>query len=176
MDQGTAAPRSLPQISSSRLDASFVYMGKFADFHSRVALKKYVKANYKISAADAMFDSLFNRALKAGVDKGVFAQPKGTCRTSKPHVRPLLTRPQEALEEPSSPRRSPSLLLSLPPRSQRLRKNLPLRRPPQRQLLPSPRLPQSPRPLLSPRLLLSQRPRPRQRLHQSQRRRLHQKL
>jgi len=26
-----------------------------------------------------MFDSLFNRALKAGVEKGVFAQPKGTC-------------------------------------------------------------------------------------------------
>ena len=24
-----------------------------------------------------MFDSLFNRALKAGVDKGVFEQPKG---------------------------------------------------------------------------------------------------
>ena len=48
---------------------------------SRSALKKYVKANNKISA-DAMFDSLFNRALRAGVEKGVFAQPKGTCRVS----------------------------------------------------------------------------------------------
>jgi histone H1/5 len=46
---------------------------------SRIALKKYVKANNKISANDNMFDSLFNRALKSGVEKGVFAQPKGTC-------------------------------------------------------------------------------------------------
>ncbi|PMD67004.1 uncharacterized protein K444DRAFT_516030, partial [Hyaloscypha bicolor E] len=46
---------------------------------SRIALKKYVKANNKISASDSMFDSLFNRALKSGVEKGVFAQPKGTC-------------------------------------------------------------------------------------------------
>jgi histone H1/5 len=49
---------------------------------SRIALKKYVKANNKISANDNMFDSLFNRALKSGVEKGVFAQPKGTCLVS----------------------------------------------------------------------------------------------
>lgn len=46
---------------------------------SRVALKKYVRANNKITVSDTMFDSLFNRALKAGVEKGVFAQPKGMC-------------------------------------------------------------------------------------------------
>ena len=45
--------------------------------HSRQALKKYVKANNAISVSDNMFDSLFNKALKAGVDKGVFEQPKG---------------------------------------------------------------------------------------------------
>ncbi|KAG6358100.1 hypothetical protein INS49_013984 [Diaporthe citri] len=45
---------------------------------SRQSLKKYVKANNNIQAqTDSMFDSLFNRALKAGVDKGVFVQPKG---------------------------------------------------------------------------------------------------
>lgn len=44
---------------------------------SRQSLKKYVKANNKLTATDSMFDSLFNRALKAGVDKGVFVQPKG---------------------------------------------------------------------------------------------------
>ncbi|KIM98182.1 hypothetical protein OIDMADRAFT_20434 [Oidiodendron maius Zn] len=49
---------------------------------SRSALKKYVKANNKISA-DAMFDSLFNRALRAGVEKGVFAQPKGASGGTK---------------------------------------------------------------------------------------------
>ncbi|KFY10300.1 hypothetical protein V491_07729 [Pseudogymnoascus sp. VKM F-3775] len=45
---------------------------------SRVALKKYVKANNSINATDKMFDSLFNKALKSGVEKGEFAQPKGT--------------------------------------------------------------------------------------------------
>jgi histone H1/5 len=50
---------------------------------SRVALKKYVKANNKITAEGAFFDSLFNRALKSGVDKGVFAQPKGSSGGTK---------------------------------------------------------------------------------------------
>jgi len=46
---------------------------------SRQALKKYVKANnaHLKDVQDSMFDSLFNRALKNGVDKGVFEQPKG---------------------------------------------------------------------------------------------------
>ncbi|KAH8888650.1 hypothetical protein GQ53DRAFT_826316 [Thozetella sp. PMI_491] len=44
---------------------------------SRQALKKYVKANNNITVSDNMFDSLFNKALKAGVEKGVFEQPKG---------------------------------------------------------------------------------------------------
>lgn len=44
---------------------------------SRVALKKYVKANNNINATDKMFDSLFNKALKSGVEKGEFSQPKG---------------------------------------------------------------------------------------------------
>jgi len=45
--------------------------------YSRVALKKYVKANNKINATDKMFDALFNKALKTGVEKGEFSQPKG---------------------------------------------------------------------------------------------------
>lgn len=46
--------------------------------NSRQSLKKYVKQNNPdIKATDNMFDSLFNKALKAGVDKGVFEQPKG---------------------------------------------------------------------------------------------------
>lgn len=45
---------------------------------SRQQLKKYVKANNNlVNVSDNMFDSLFNKALKAGVDKGAFAQPKG---------------------------------------------------------------------------------------------------
>jgi hypothetical protein len=45
--------------------------------YSRVALKKYVKANNSINATDKMFDVLFNKALKTGVEKGEFSQPKG---------------------------------------------------------------------------------------------------
>ncbi|KAL2255913.1 hypothetical protein VTK26DRAFT_2491 [Humicola hyalothermophila] len=44
---------------------------------SRQSLKKYVRANNNIVATDKMFDALFNKALKAGVEKGVFEQPKG---------------------------------------------------------------------------------------------------
>ncbi|KAI0458255.1 hypothetical protein F5B21DRAFT_20603 [Xylaria acuta] len=50
---------------------------------SRQSLKKYVKANNTITATDNMFDSLFNKALKAGVDKGIFEQPKGPSGTTK---------------------------------------------------------------------------------------------
>jgi histone H1/5 len=46
--------------------------------HSRQAIKKYVKANNTINTpSGAQFDSLFNKALKSGVEKGDFAQPKG---------------------------------------------------------------------------------------------------
>jgi len=57
---------------------------------SRSALKKYVTANNKKIAEGKMFDSLFNRALKAGVDKGVFEQPKGTLLPHT-HTLPSLT-------------------------------------------------------------------------------------
>ena len=44
---------------------------------SRVALKKYILANNKGVSSGTAFDSQFNRAVKAGVDQGIFAQPKG---------------------------------------------------------------------------------------------------
>ncbi|KAI1174509.1 hypothetical protein F4777DRAFT_579942 [Nemania sp. FL0916] len=50
---------------------------------SRQSLKKYVRANNTITATDNMFDSLFNKALKTGVEKGVFEQPKGPSGTTK---------------------------------------------------------------------------------------------
>jgi len=50
----------------------------FVHHLSRQAIKKYVKANNKVKyTSEAQFDSMFNRALKAGVEKGDFAQPKG---------------------------------------------------------------------------------------------------
>jgi hypothetical protein len=79
MDQGTILSNFTTRHFTFDFDASFVYMGIFLTFsYSRAALKKYVKANNKITAADNMFDSLFNRAIRSGVEKGVFAQPKGT--------------------------------------------------------------------------------------------------
>jgi histone H1/5 len=50
--------------------------------YSRQSLKKYVKANNTITATENQFDAQFNRALKSAVDKGIFEQPKGTCRMS----------------------------------------------------------------------------------------------
>ena len=52
--------------------------GHFANtLASRQSLKKYVRANNTINVTEKMFDSLFNKALKNGVDKGAFEQPKG---------------------------------------------------------------------------------------------------
>jgi len=69
--------------------AHFVYVGaaivlleSLADskaLYSRQAIKKYIQANNTTNAASSnVFDSQFNRALKNGVDKGEFSQPKGT--------------------------------------------------------------------------------------------------
>ena len=45
--------------------------------NSRSALKKYILANNKNIAQGPTFDTQFNRAIKTGVEKGEFAQPKG---------------------------------------------------------------------------------------------------
>ncbi|CAG8905264.1 unnamed protein product [Penicillium egyptiacum] len=45
---------------------------------SRQAIKKYVQANNKINVtSQSVFDSQFNKAIKAGVEKDEFTQPKG---------------------------------------------------------------------------------------------------
>ena len=57
---------------------------------SRQSLKKYVRANNTINVTtEKMFDSLFNKALKNGVDKGVFEQPKGMWQASHT-IHPLM--------------------------------------------------------------------------------------
>ncbi|KAK2757916.1 hypothetical protein FQN54_004322 [Arachnomyces sp. PD_36] len=51
---------------------------------SRQALKKYIQSNNKINVATSnAFDSQFNKAIKAGVEKGEFFQPKGPSGTVK---------------------------------------------------------------------------------------------
>ncbi|KAI9147686.1 Histone H1 [Paramyrothecium foliicola] len=69
------APSGAPTVSQ-RQQVSHIL--KDRNGSSRQSLKKYVKANNTLNvASDNMFDSLFNKALKAGVEKGVFEQPKG---------------------------------------------------------------------------------------------------
>ena len=54
--------------------------------HSRVAIKKYVQANHKDAASSAAFETQLNKAIRTGVEKGEFEQPKGT---SGDHGAPL---------------------------------------------------------------------------------------
>jgi hypothetical protein len=70
-----AAPRSRPTPSTFHGSTQPSHITNA--LNSRQSLKKYVKANNTINATDNMFDALFNKALKVGVDKGVFEQPKG---------------------------------------------------------------------------------------------------
>lgn len=54
-------------------------------FNSRQSIKKYVMANNKISVASQnAFDAQFNKAIKVGVEKGEFIQPKGMYNGSLP--------------------------------------------------------------------------------------------
>ena len=81
---------------------------------SRQSLKKYVKANNTINVSDKMFDSLFNKALKAGVDKGFFEQPKGPSGGTKlakkaatPAAPKKETKPKETKEKkPAAPKKA----------------------------------------------------------------------
>ncbi|OTB10365.1 hypothetical protein K445DRAFT_323056 [Daldinia sp. EC12] len=68
-------------------DASYQLQLKERNGSSRQQLKKYVKANNTINVTDKMFDSLFNKALKAGVDKGIFEQPKGASCLANVYLR-----------------------------------------------------------------------------------------
>lgn len=49
----------------------------FCSATSRSALKKYILANHKPAASSTAFDNQFNKAMRLGVEKGEFAQPKG---------------------------------------------------------------------------------------------------
>ena len=87
-----AAGKLISAVESNK--CSFVYFlarvifdGNLADrvlARSRPSLKKYLKANHKnLASSDAVFDTQFNKAIKSGVEKGDFAQPKGTSNLAK---------------------------------------------------------------------------------------------
>ncbi|EQB54445.1 hypothetical protein CGLO_05730 [Colletotrichum gloeosporioides Cg-14] len=117
-------------------DSSFLLQLKERNGSSRQALKKYVKANNQINVvSDTMFDSLFNKALRAGVEKGVFEQPKGPSGGTKlakkaPKKEEKKAAPKKAAEkkEAKEPKEKKAAAPRRPPlRRRRLRSLLPRR-------------------------------------------------
>ncbi|CAG8147597.1 unnamed protein product, partial [Penicillium nalgiovense] len=82
---------------------------------SRQAIKKYVQSNNKINVtSQSVFDSQFNKAIKAGVEKNEFTQPKGPSGplklakkeapgkvTIKPAAKPATKAPTKAPAKPA---------------------------------------------------------------------------
>lgn len=70
---------------------------------SRQSIKKYVQANNKInSVSQSAFDVQFNRALKTGVEKEMFTQPKGPSgpvKLAKKEPAPKTAAPKKAAAE-----------------------------------------------------------------------------
>lgn len=73
---------SLPRSARAWTFSSHITPTNLFSYFSRQAIKKYVSANNKINvASQATFDAQFNKAIKAGVEKGEFTQPKGKSRS-----------------------------------------------------------------------------------------------
>ncbi|RDW86133.1 histone H1/H5 family protein [Aspergillus mulundensis] len=74
---------------------------------SRQSIKKYVLANNKLApASQNAFDSQFNKAIKSGVEKGDFMQPKGTSGPVKlakkeTPAKPAAKKPAAAIKAPA---------------------------------------------------------------------------
>merc|ERR1712000_500729 len=76
-ESGAAKPKTSSHASYQDMIIDGIMNLKDRNGSSRQALKKYVRANNNITVSDNMFDALFNKSLKSGVEKGVFEQPKG---------------------------------------------------------------------------------------------------
>ncbi|EYE96234.1 histone H1/H5 family protein [Aspergillus ruber CBS 135680] len=69
---------------------------------SRQSIKKYVQNNNDLNnASPAVFDNQFNKAIKAGVEKGDFTQPKGPSG-------PLKLAKKDAAEKPAPKKAAPA--------------------------------------------------------------------
>ncbi|KAJ5154157.1 Winged helix-turn-helix transcription repressor DNA-binding [Penicillium coprophilum] len=76
----TSASKKAPPAHTSYRDMikDAIISLKERNGSSRQAIKKYVQANNKINVtSQSVFDSQFNKAIKAGVEKNEFTQPKG---------------------------------------------------------------------------------------------------
>ncbi|KAF4768906.1 hypothetical protein N7455_008462 [Penicillium solitum] len=73
-----AAPTAAPHTSYRDMIKDAIISLKERNGSSRQAIKKYVQSNNKINVtSQSVFDSQFNKAIKAGVEKNEFTQPKG---------------------------------------------------------------------------------------------------
>ncbi|BCR91635.1 histone H1/H5 family protein [Aspergillus chevalieri] len=69
---------------------------------SRQSIKKYVQNNNDLNnASPAVFDNQFNKAIKAGVEKGDFTQPKGPSG-------PVKLAKKDAVEKPAPKKAAPA--------------------------------------------------------------------
>ncbi|CAI7656223.1 unnamed protein product [Penicillium palitans] len=78
----TSAPKKVapaaPHTSYRDMIKDAIISLKERNGSSRQAIKKYVQSNNKINVtSQSVFDSQFNKAIKAGVEKNEFTQPKG---------------------------------------------------------------------------------------------------
>ncbi|KAJ5864387.1 Histone H1 [Penicillium soppii] len=81
----TSAPKKAASKAAAPAHTSYRDMIKDAiislkerNGSSRQAIKKYVQSNNKINfSSQSVFDAQFNKAIKAGVEKNEFTQPKG---------------------------------------------------------------------------------------------------
>ncbi|KAJ5592938.1 hypothetical protein N7537_009842 [Penicillium hordei] len=78
----TSAPKkaapAAPHTSYRDMIKDAIISLKERNGSSRQAIKKYVQSNNKINVtSQSVFDSQFNKAIKAGVEKNEFTQPKG---------------------------------------------------------------------------------------------------
>ncbi|KAI7975015.1 hypothetical protein EIK77_006671 [Talaromyces pinophilus] len=77
---------------------------------SRQSIKKYVQSNNKITVvSQAAFDSQFNKAIKAGVEKGEFTQPKGPSgpvKLAKKEAAPKPVAKKPAAAKPAAPKKT----------------------------------------------------------------------
>ncbi|KAI1260317.1 hypothetical protein F5Y18DRAFT_260656 [Xylariaceae sp. FL1019] len=104
----SAAPKAKTSTHASYQDmiTDAIIALKDRQGSSRQSLKKYVKANNTINAGDSMFDAQFNKALKSGVTKGIFEQPKGPSggtklsKKTKPAAKPAPKKEGEEKEKP----------------------------------------------------------------------------
>merc|ERR1712000_583850 len=103
---GKAAPKATHPTYQDMITDAIVTL-KERNGSSRQSLKKYVKQNNpSITATDNMLDALFNRALKAGVDKGVFEQPKGPSGGTKLAKKKPATAKKPAAKKAAAPKKA----------------------------------------------------------------------